>query len=491
VQQAWRDWQPENSMKNNNIAAWEEYGDYLIPVQPFMDNVIVRTEGSFLIDIEGNRLLDLASGQFCTILGHNHPVFIERLAGALKNTLHTGSQYVTESVLRAAKRVSEITPDGLDKVIFLSTGSEANEFALRVAKTYTNRTGIAGFDRGYYGISLATKSLSTISGGHVDASPKTPETYHLIAPNCGRCPFGLSYPECEARCLDVSIRLIGDRAENIAAVIVEPIISAGGMIYPSREYFAKLKAYTQDIGALLIVDEAQTGFGRCGRWFDCENLDLVPDVLVFSKTSGNGFPAGGVVISRQINDVLIDRGFYHLSSHQNDPLTACAVSAVIEVTEAEGLVEAARSSGDYFRERLVELAQRHRHLGRVRGRGLMLAFELLKDKAEEEPYSEMLVPFVFACKKRGVHVTFSYYEGVIRLIPASTISRAEIDLAIQVFDSVLTDLEQDRLKPDYYEQQNRVMRGVARRRHPIRQTLGRLWSTSPQYWVTRLKQKLR
>ena len=475
-------------MKSKNLAMWDEYGDYLIPIMPFMDNVVARSEGSFLIDVEGNRVLDLASGQFCTILGHNHPTFVERLTAELKNNLHTGSQYVTESVLRAAKRVTEITPKGLDRIIFLSTGSEANEFALRVAKAYTNRNGVVGFDRGYYGISLATRSLSVISKGRIDSTPKTPETYHFIAPNCDRCPLGMTYPECETSCLDLSIRLLGDRAENIAAIIVEPIISAGGMIYPTREYFAKLKAYAEDIGALLIVDEAQTGFGRCGQWFDCQNLDLEPDILVFSKTSGNGFPSAGVVISERINQRLIDSGFHHLSSHQNDPLTACAVSAVIEVISSEGLLERCRSSGEYFLASLRELALRHRHLGRVRGRGLMLAFELLKDPQSGEAYSEMLTPFVLSCKQRGVHITYSYFEGAIRIIPAATISRAEIDLAIQVFDSVLTDLEHDRIKPAEYEQRNKVMQRISRH-NPIRRTLNRLWVTSPQYWVQRLRKR--
>lgn len=473
-------------MKGTNISMWDEYGDYLIPVMPFMDNVIARSEGSFLIDVEGNRVLDLASGQFCTILGHNHPVFVERLTAELKNNLHIGCQYATESVLKAAKRVAEITPKGLDRLIFLSTGSEANEFALRVAKAYTNRNGVVGFDRGYYGISLATRSLSVISEGRIDSSPKTPETYHLIAPNCDRCPLGLNNPDCDTSCLDLSIRMLGDRADNVAAIIVEPIISAGGMIYPTREYFAKLKAFTQDIGALLIVDEAQTGFGRCGQWFDCQNLDLEPDILVFSKTSGNGFPAAGVVISDRINQRLIDSGFHHLSSHQNEPLTACAVSAVIEVISSEGLLERCRESGEYFLAQLRELAGRHRHLARVRGRGLMIAFELLKDRDSGEPYAEMLTPFVLSCKARGVHVTYSYFEGAIRIIPAATISRAEIDFAIGVFDSVLVDLEHDRLKPEHYEQKNKLMQRMSRR-NPVRRTLSRLWVTSPQYWVQRLK----
>jgi len=473
-------------MEGKNIAAWEEYGDYLIPIMPFMDNVIARSEGSYLIDIEGNRVLDLASGQFCTILGHNHPVFVERLTAELKNNLHTGSQYVTESVLRAAKRVAEISPKGLDRVIFLSTGSEANEFALRVAKAYTNRNGVVGFDRGYYGISLALRNLSAISEGRIDSSPKTPETHHLIAPNCERCPIRLRYPECEMSCLDLSVRMLGDNADNVAAVIVEPIISAGGMIYPTSEYFAKLKAFTQDIGAVLIVDEAQTGFGRCGQWFDCQNLGLEPDILVFSKTSGNGFPSAGVVISERINQRLIDSGFHHLSSHQNDPLTACAVSAVIEVISSEGLLERSRNSGDYFLARLRELAARHRHLDRVRGRGLMLAFELLKDRESGEPYAEMLTPFVLACKARGVHVTYTYYECAVRIIPAATISHAEIDFAIEIFDAVLTDIEHQRIKPGDYEQKNKLMQ-LTTHRNPIRQTLSRLWVTTPQYWVRRLK----
>jgi 2,2-dialkylglycine decarboxylase (pyruvate) len=471
-------------MVGRNIALWEQYGDYLIPVMPFMDNIIARSEGSYFIDVEGNRVLDLASGQFCTILGHNHPLFVERLTAELKNNLHTGSQYVTESVLLGAKRVAEIAPSGLDRIIFLSTGSEANEFAIRVAKAYTNRSGVVGFDRGYYGISLALRSLSAISEGRIDASPKTPESHHLIAPNCDRCPLRLRYPGCEISCLDLSVRMLGDHADNVACIIVEPIISAGGMIYPTPQYFARLRAFARDIGALLVVDEAQTGFGRCGQWFDCQNLDLEPDILVFSKTSGNGFPAAGVVISERINQRLIDSGFHHLSSHQNDPLTACAVSATIEVIKSEGLLERSRTSGEYFLSRLRELAGRHRHLGRARGRGLMLAFELLKETGE--PFADMLSPFVLACKAKGVHVTYTYFEGAIRIIPAATISRSEIDFAIDVFDSVLTDLEHGRLKPVDYEQKNKAMRSVSRR-NPIRRTLTRLWLTTPQYWARRLR----
>jgi 2,2-dialkylglycine decarboxylase (pyruvate) len=439
-------------MSERNLDLWDEYGRHLIPVMPFMDNVVARSEGSFLVDVEGNRMLDLASGQFCTVLGHNHPGFVERIASELRNNLHVGSQYVTASVLQAAKRVSEITPPGLDRVIFLSTGTEANEFAMRVAKVCTNRNGMVGFDRGYYGVSLATRSLSAISQGHIDATPRTGETHHLLAPDAGRCPARCEGARCDGGCLDISIRMLGDAAQQVAAIVVEPVLSAGGMIYPTADYFAQVKRFAHDIGALLIVDEAQTGFGRCGRWFDCENLDLAPDILVFSKTSGNGFPSSGVAISDEISGRLVDSGFSHLSSHQNDPLAAAAVCAVIDTIRSERLLERCVDSGRYFLDALRALALRRRHVGRVRGRGLMLAFDLVEHDGRDEPCADMAMPFALACKARGVHLTYTYYDRAIRIIPPLTISRAEIDLAVGVFDSVLDDIEHGRNKRAEYEQ---------------------------------------
>ncbi|MGI9305295.1 MAG: aspartate aminotransferase family protein [Gammaproteobacteria bacterium] len=469
-------------MSSRNLDLWDEYGDYLIPVQPFMDNVITKSEGSYLIDADGNRLLDLASGQFCTVLGHNPPEFIEALVQELRNNLHTGSQYVTEKVMLAAKMVAEVAPGDLSCVIFLSTGSEANEFALRVAKSYTNRSGAMGYDRGYYGISLGTRSLSVISADHVDFSPKIPETFHLIAPSYGRPSHKLS----DLDCLELSIRLIGQHAENIAAVVVEPIISAGGMIYPTPQYMQAVAAYARGIGALLIVDESQTGFGRCGKWFDCENLGIAPDILVFSKTSGNGYPSAGVVISPKIRERLLDRGFYHLSSHQNDPVTATAVSAVIRTIRRDNLVVRSADMGGYFLNRLRELEDRHAHLWGARGRGLMIAFEIVEDKDNLAPWQEMLTPFVLACKARGVHVTYTYYEGAVRVIPASSISTDEIEFAIGVFDKVLADLAAGKIRPDEGEQQNKTIRNMLKR-NKLKQRLYRMWETSPRYWVQKLR----
>ncbi|HXV77689.1 MAG TPA: aspartate aminotransferase family protein [Candidatus Polarisedimenticolaceae bacterium] len=475
-------------MGRGNLELWNEYGDYLIPIMPFLDSVIVRSEGSYLIDAEGNRILDLASGQFCTVLGHGHPEFTAALVDELRSNLHTGSQYVTEGVLKTAKEVADRAPGDLNKVTLLSTGSEANEFALRIAKACTNRSLVAGFDRGYYGISLATRNLSRISEGKIDFTPTTPGAY-LIAPNCARCPIALRYPDCELSCLDLSIRLAGSSLEQCAAIIVETIVSAGGMIYPTKDYLHRLRSFASEIGAMFIVDEAQTGFGRCGRWFDCENLELQPDILVFSKTSGNGYPSAGVVISDEVNDRLLERGFNHLSSHQNDPLTAAAVSAVIRVIDSEGLLARSAERGEYFLDRLRELESASPHLTATRGRGLMIAFELVQDKESRVPYADALVPFVLACKARGVHVTYTYYEGAVRVIPPLTITQQEIDFAIDVFGEVLRDFAQGKVDKAEYQQKNHVIARVNRGRG-VKRLINRLWETSPEHWYRKIKQRI-
>ena len=476
----------EKPRNEKNLDLWRRYGKHLIPVMPFLDNVIDHSEGSYLVDVEGNRILDLAAGQFCCTLGHNHPAFVKALTDELTRNLHTGSQYVTRSVLLGAQRVTSIAPHGLSNVLFLSTGSEANEFAIRIAKAYTGRTGVLGFDRGYYGISLGTRSLSAISLDHVDFSPQIPDTFHLTTPNALRCPIGKCATGCSLDCLELSIRQLGSRMERVAAIIVEPIVSAGGMIFPDERYFAAIRKLADDAEALLIVDEAQTGFGRCGSWFDCENLKLRPDILVFSKTSGNGYPSAGVLISDRIKDRLLDRGFYHLSSHQNDPLTAVAVSSVIDIIERENLLEQCTNNGRDFLDGLRRIEQDSPHMWGARGRGMMLAFELVSDKDSLSPYIEMLTPFVLACKARGVHLTYTYYEGAVRIIPPINISREDVDFALSVISDTMRDVAQGKLNVSSHAQENPVIRDILRRR-PVRRIVGRALETSPKQWLRKFK----
>src|SRR5689334_19310581 len=325
----------KTEIHNDNLAIWRDDASHLLLLQPFMDSVIVGGDGCYLIDAEGRRILDLAAGQFCSILGHSHAGFIARLQQQTEKIVHLGDQYISPGILAAVSKLASKAPGKLSKAVLLSTGSEANECALRMAKAVTGRTGTLAFSRGYYGISLATRNLSSISDhpGKSDFQPAPANQDKLITPVCNRCPIQKQYPSCEIACLDVSLELVSQHLENIAAVIVEPVLSAGGMIFPPKEYLQKLHAAAKRAGILFIVDEAQTGIGRCGQWFDIQNYEIEPDIMVVSKTAGNGYPAAAVIVSDALARSLESRSFTHLSSHQNDPLAAAAVLAVIDIVE--------------------------------------------------------------------------------------------------------------------------------------------------------------
>jgi 2,2-dialkylglycine decarboxylase (pyruvate) len=452
-----------------------------------MDSVIVRGEGCYMLDADGNRILDLAAGQFCNVLGYSHPAFVERLQRQLAELLHIGDQYISPGVLKAASRLAGVAPAGLEKVVFLSTGSEANECAMRIAKTVTGRTGMLGFSRGYYGISLATRNLSSISDhpGKTDFQPAPLNQNKLVTPVCHRCPVQKQYPSCSIACLDISLELLSSQLENVSAVIVEPVLSAGGMIFPPKDYLRKLHAVAHEVGALFIVDEAQTGFGRCGEWFDIQNYGIEPDIMVISKTGGNGYPAAAVVVSREIGESLERTHFTHLSSHQNDPVAAAAVHAVIDIVEETRLVEHSRAMGEYFMTRLRDLQRSHKLIADVRGRGLMIGMELSGDRDDN---STLAFKMAMLCEERGLHVTFSYFEPVIRMIPPLIISSNEIDKAAGIMDEALSVLENGAARLDDLFPKNcrsgPFTKGMVR---GAGLSLRRMWRTSPQQWVDKLR----
>jgi 2,2-dialkylglycine decarboxylase (pyruvate) len=451
-----------------------------------MDSLIERGEGCFLIDADGRRILDLAAGQFCSLLGYGQQEFTERVGRQLDTLVHLGDQYISPVVLKAASRLAEIAPADLKKVVFLSTGSEANECAMRIAKCVTGRSGMLGLTRGYYGISLATRNLSSISDhpGKFDFQPVPANQFKLLAPSCNHCPVGREFPACNTACLDVSMELCGPHLESTAAVIIEPILSAGGMIFPPREYVERLYTVAKEAGALFIVDEAQTGFGRCGEWFDFQNYGVSPDILVVSKTAGNGYPAAAVVVSDSVASSLEQKCFTHLSSHQNDPLAAATVQAVIDIVEEKHLINHSRTMGQYFNSALHELKSRHSLVTDVRGRGLMIGMEL-QDGEESRAFHLALL-----CERRGLHITFSYFEPVIRFIPPLIITEQEVDLAISILDEALTVLANGSSSlTDLLPENCRsgpFIRAMVKGTPPVAM-LRKMWSTTPQQWLNRFK----
>jgi 2,2-dialkylglycine decarboxylase (pyruvate) len=258
------------------------------------------------------------------------------------------------------------------------------------------------------------------------------------------------------------------------------------MIFPPTDYLQKLRDVTRNLGILLIVDEAQTGFGRCGQWFDVQNHAIEPDILVLSKTAGNGYPAAAVIVTDAVAKKLESRRFMHLSSHQNDPLAAAVVLAVIDTVERQGLIQQSRAMGEYFMEGLGLLKEKHSLITDVRGRGLMIGIELDPSGPNRDA---LALKAAMLCERKGVHLTFSYFEPVLRIIPPLIISEAEIDMALSVLNDVLTTLETGEVDVLPLIPQNIVSGDFVR--DMVKSSPGamlrKMWTTSPRQWVDKLK----
>lgn len=474
-----------------SLALWKKYGKHVLMAMPYADNLIVDGTGSVLRDLDGNQILDLSAGQFCSILGNNHPKYIERMIEQMKKVMHAGTQFLSPIVLEAAAKLAEIAPGALSKSIFLSTGTEANECAIALAKSYTGKSGVIGFNRGYYGLSLSTKSLSSIfsPGDRHGSGPTVPESFRFLAPHCSHCPVKSHYPECDFACLETSIEAALPKGCEIAAVITEAVFSAGGMVIPPPGYLQALKSFAQRIGALLIVDEAQTGFGRTGKWFACEHHEVEPDILVVSKTAGAGFPVSGVITTDEIADHIAARGWIHLASHQSDPLPAAALAATIDVVREENLIDKAAADGRYFMERLEQLKANYPIITEVRGLGLMIGMEI--SNLGDGPERELCMLIVALCESRGVHLTYTYFEPVIRFLPPLSISRQEIDLAVSVLDQAIGTALKGDVSLDSLLASNPYSRSLIERlrgRKTLRNMVSRLHETSPKQWLRKIRE---
>jgi 2,2-dialkylglycine decarboxylase (pyruvate) len=463
---------------------WQQYGKYVLMAMPYADEVLVEGSGCMVTDADGNELLDLASGMFCCVLGHNHPEFIRRIVRQTEALLHTGTQFLSPPVLEAGYKLATVAPGRLSKSIFLSTGTEANEFAFRLAKAYTGRTGIVGFSRGYYGTSIATKSVSSLfQHGLKDSLPMVPDSYRLpITAECSGC--FTSGHACDFPCLRSAQDWMGDWS-NIAAIIVEPVMSAGGMLIPPPGYLQELQRIARQHGVLVIADEAQTGFGRTGKWFAVEHHGIEPDILTISKSAGNGFPVAAVTTTPEIADQVVGDGLWNLTSHQSDPVGAAAVAAVIDIVREENLVNRAHEAGNYFMEQLRSLGGKHSFVGGVRGQGLMIGFDLTIENASQT--EEMANDFMYGCRRRGVHLTFGYGSRSLRIIPPLSISHAQIDRAIDVMDQSLGELGTKKTGKRENWPKNPCT-SLLHRDRPVRRVVSGLWRSAPEDWLRKAKE---
>jgi 2,2-dialkylglycine decarboxylase (pyruvate) len=406
----------------------------------FADDIIERADGSWLTTVDGRRILDFTSGQMCATLGHGHPAIIEAIRDASGRVVHLFSGFVSRDVTELARELMAVVPEPLARAMFLSTGGEANEAALRLAKLHTGGHEVLAFTGSWHGMT-AGASASTYSAGRRGYGPATPGTMALPTPNPYRCPIAHCRDRCDLTCLDVGMALADAQSVGApAAVIAEPILSVGGIVPLPDGYMARLRERCDERGMLLILDEAQTAMGRVGAMFAFEQHGVVPDVLSLSKTLGGGLPLSAMVTTEAIEQDAADKGFLHFTSHVSDPLPAAVGRAVLQTVIAEDLAQRATTLGGRLRAGLDQLAQRHAAIGDVRGQGLMLGIDLVRDRDTREPAEAYGSAVTARCLELGLSINIVRLPGlgsVIRIAPPLTISTGDLDLGVEILDRAL------------------------------------------------------
>ncbi|WP_225724701.1 MULTISPECIES: aspartate aminotransferase family protein [unclassified Nocardia] len=409
----------------------------------FTREIITRAAGSFVYTESGREILDFTSGQMSAILGHAHPEIVATVCDRIGELDHLFSGMLSRPVVNLARRLADSLPAPLEKVLLLTTGAESNEAALRMAKLVTGKHEIVSFARSWHGMTQAAAS-ATYSAGRSGYGPAAPGNFAIPAPNAYRPDFITPEGEFDwRRQLDFAFDLIDAQSVgSLAACLVEPILSSGGIVEPPPGYFAALRDKCDERGMLLILDEAQTGLCRTGTWYAFERDGIVPDILTLSKTLGAGLPLAAVITSAEIEAAAHDRGYLFFTTHVSDPLVAAVGNTVLDILERDGLDRRATELGAFLRQGLERIAQRHSVVGDIRGRGLLAGLELVADRETKRPSDELGAAVTRRCLELGLHMNIVQLPGmgaVFRIAPPLTATEDELSLGLSILDQAIAD----------------------------------------------------
>jgi len=393
----------------------------------------------YLWDIEGNKYLDFFGGIVTIGIGHCNPKVTSKIKAQIDKLQHTSTVFPNEQMVLLAEKLAQITPGKLQKSFFTSSGTEANEAAILLARMAGPSYDVVSLRHAYSGSSMLAKSV-TAQAPWRKSGVISVGFSHAVNPYCYRCPLHLKYPDCGVACAnDVESVIQTTTSGSIAAFIAEPIQGVGGFITPPPEYFKIVYRIVKNYGGLFISDEVQTGWGRTGRkWFGIEQWEVTPDMITSAKSMGNGVPIGLTITTAEIADEF--QGLT-ISTFGGNPVTSVAARAVIEVIEEENLRENTYVVGGYFRKRLEELEDKYPLIGEVRGMGMMQAMELVKDRATKEPAAVETTQVLEGARRNGLLVgKGGLFGNVIRMAPPMNISKADVDEGIRLLDKTLGEI---------------------------------------------------
>jgi 4-aminobutyrate aminotransferase len=400
--------------------------------------VVKRAYGAMVEDVDSNRFLDFTSGIAVCNTGHCHPKVVEAIKVQAEQFIHmSGTDFYYDVQSTLAQKLGAITPGPEEKRVFFgNSGAEAIEAALKLARYHTKRPRVLAFLGAFHGRTMGALSLTASKVIHERGfSPLVPGITHIPYAYCYRCPYHLQYPKCDVACVDWIREDLFKRSippEEVAAIFVEPIQGEGGYIVPPLEFHQKLYELAKEFGILFVADEVQTGMGRTGRMMGIEHWGVVPDIIALAKGIASGMPLGATVSQTEVMNWVPGS---HASTFGGNPISCQAALTTIKLLE-EGLVDNAARLGEYILGQLRGLQKRFDLIGDVRGRGLMIGVELIKDGKMRRKAIEERNRVIQACFEKGLLI-LGCGENTIRLIPPLIITQNEADTALTILEEVL------------------------------------------------------
>ncbi len=413
---------------------------YLVKSTKSLPVVARRAEGVFVEDVDDNVYLDFAAGISVVNMGHVHPEITARVEEQLHKLWHfAGTDYYYREQVDAAKALTEVTPGKFaKKVFFTNSGTESNEAAIKIAKAYTKRQQFVAFIGGFHGRTQGSLSFTASRAiHHKGLFPSMPGVEHVPFPNPYRNPFGIdgyeNPDELISRTLDFIERYLFSTyapPENIAAFLAEPVQGEGGYIVPPMNFYRQLKKMLDSHGILLIMDEVQTGFGRTGKFFASEHFGIEPEVISLAKSIASGIPMGAIVVRDTLD---FPESGLHSNTFGGNVLASVACVATIDAIKKEKAVENSEKMGKVLRKRLLELQEKYKQIGDVRGLGLMQAVDFVKDRKTREPDTKLRDRIEYTAFQNGL-LTLSTGLSAIRLIPPLIVNESQINMGVEALE---------------------------------------------------------
>lgn len=403
-----------------------------------------KAQGAIITDVEGHEFIDFAGGIGVMNVGHCHPKVVSAIQEQAEKFTHTCFHIVMyEPYVELAEKLCALTPGDFAKTaLFANSGAEAVENAVKISRHYTKRQAVICFETGFHGRTYLTMSLTAkVKPYKFGFGPFMPEIYRMPYAYCYRCPFGLAYPSCDVACADYLREFfIGHVAgESTAALLIEPITGEGGFITPPPEYFPKLAKICKEYGIVFIADEIQTGAGRTGKMLAMEHWGVEPDLVTMAKSLAGGMPLSAVIGRAEIMNSPQIGGLG--GTYGGNPVSCAAALAVLDIFEKDNLLATAEALGRKLRQRFDEFQQRFELIGDVRGKGPMLALELVRDRVTKEPAMEQAKALVKFCYERGLIIlSCGEFGNVIRTLMPLVITDEQLERGLAIMEEGLAVL---------------------------------------------------